>query len=114
MGYCKAFPSCGLVTRCFEPDTANFGTNRSEKEEGRLSPPGGGTAVDEEVVCSVDPQEMVAGEKNLKKKEKWGENPIDNLPHLIRFSTMKSSPMMRMTLGKLKKEFHHHHHHHGT
>ena len=94
---CDKVPQAG-----FEPDTANFGTNRSEKEEGRLSPPGGGTAVDEEVVCSVDPQEKVAGEKNLKKKEKWGENPIDNLPRLIRFSTMRSSPMMRMTLGKLE------------
>ena len=46
-------------------------------------------------------ENWLAGRKTWKGK-KLGENPIENLPHLIRFSTMKSSPMMRMTLGKLK------------
>ena len=91
---------------------SHFGTNRSKKEEGRLSPPGGAAAIDEEVDRGVDPQEKVVRtcqaekigwrRKKPEKERKLGENPIENLPHLIRFSTMKSSPMMRMTLGKLK------------
>jgi len=73
--------------------------------------PGGAAAIDEEVDRGVDSQEKVVrtrqaekigwrGEKP-EKERKLGENPIENLPHLIRFSTMKSSPMMRMTLSKL-------------
>ena len=75
-------------------------------------PPGGAAAIDEEVDRGVDPQEKVVRTRQAEKigwrrekpekERKWGENPIENLPHLIRFSTMKSSPMMRMTLGKLE------------
>ena len=75
-------------------------------------PPGGAAAIDEEVDRGVDPQEKVVRTRQAEKigwrrekpekERKWGGHSIENLPHLIRFSTMKSSPMMRMTLGKLE------------
>ena len=75
-------------------------------------PPGGAAAIDEEVDRGVDPQEKVVRTRQAEKigwrrekpekERKWGGHPIENLPHLIRFSTMKSSPMIRMTLGKLE------------
>ena len=68
-------------------------------------------AVDEEVDGGVDPQQQVVG-AGQAEEDGWGrEKPSrrkilrtrqirrENLPHLILFSTMKSSPTMRMTLS---------------
>ena len=108
------FPSC-----LWQRSSSWFWTWHSELwnylfwKRGRAPlPPGGAAAIDEEVDRGVDPQEKVVrtcqAEKigwrreKPEKERKWEKNLIENLPHLIRFSTMKSSPMMRMTLGKLK------------
>ena len=104
---CDKVPQAG-----FEPDTGLTLELIVLKKRRAPLPPGGAAAIDEKVDRGVDPQEKVVrtcqAEKigwrreKPEKERKWGGHPIENLPHLIRFSTMKSSPMMRMTLGKLE------------
>ena len=100
---------------------SHFGTNRSEKEEGRLSPPGGAAAIDEEVDRGVDPQEKVVRTRQAEKIGWRGEKPEKERNwEKIRLRTFRTWSGSRPWRARQWwgwpwaswRWFHHHHHHH--